>query len=333
MILAADIGATNTRLGLFSGEGARASLVASRRFLNRNYHSMRELLEDFIQNPREIAAVSIGVAGLVTNGHAYVTNLGWDIDSALFRETFPLARISLLNDVEAIAYGISSLAESDLLVLNPGQRIATAPAALIASGTGLGEAIIYSRGDLELIAASEAGHADFAPADGLQVQLLEFLWRSFRPVSWDRVLSGPGLATMYEFLRDQDPGRELRAIASRLRSEDPGAVIAGAGMNGECELCVAALDLFASVYGSEAGNHALRSLARRGVYLGGGIAPKIAAKLAEGAFMRFFCNKDRMGNFLSTIPVYVIMNDNAALMGAVRYASSGEEKAGSPGSR
>jgi len=205
-------------------------------------------------------------------------------------------------------------------VLNAGEPIAGAPKALIASGTGLGEAAVYTRGSTQFVTASESGHADFAPADELQVQLLNYLWRRFTPVSWDRVLSGPGLGFIYEFMRDKNPEKERPDVAARIGTEDAGAVIAGAALRKECELCSAALDLFVSIYGSEAGNHALRTLARGGVYLGGGIAPKIAVKLREGNFMQSFCHKDRMEDFLRRVPVYVIMNDETALLGAARYA-------------
>src|SRR5581483_10782997 len=319
MILAADIGATNTRLGLFSQNGGSPELVSCRRFLNRDYPTIDAVLDEFSAPSEQISAVSLGVAGLVEHGRAHITNLGWDINSALLSARFARAKISLLNDVEATAYGIAALQSGDLMVLNPGELVAGAPKALIASGTGLGEAIIYTRGGVEFVAASEAGHADFAPADDVQVRLLNYLWRRFTPVGWDRVLSGPGLGYIFEFFRDQVPAKELPQLAARLRTEDGGAVISAAALTGECEQSVAALELFVSIYGAEAGNHALRSLARGGVYLGGGIAPKIASKLAQGTFMNSFCHKDRMGDFLAGIAVYVIMNENTALLGAARY--------------
>ena len=321
MILAADIGASNTRVGLFRADGEAPLLVSSRRFINREYVNLDAILDDFIRGgANDVGAVSLGVAGLVVNGHVHITNLGWDIDSSRLRARFTGANIALLNDVEATAYGLASLDAKDVIVLNPGEPVAGAPKALIASGTGLGEAVVYTRGAAQFVTPSESGHADFAPADELQVQLLNYLWRRFTPVSWDRVLSGPGLHFIYEFFRDRNPEKERSEIAARLRTEDAGAVIAGAALRGECELSCAALRLFVSIYGSEAGNHALRTLARGGVYLGGGIAPKIAAKLTDANFIQSFCHKDRMQDFLRTVPVYVIMNEETALLGAARYA-------------
>jgi glucokinase len=321
MILAADIGASNTRVGLFRGDGDAPELVSSRHFLNRNYANLDAVLDEFVPHGcKDVVAVSLGVAGLVVNGRVHITNLGWDIDSSRLRDRFDRAKVALLNDVEATAYGLASLTEKDLVILNGGEPVAGAPKALIASGTGLGEAAVYTRGSSQFVTASEAGHADFAPSKESQVQLLNYLWQRFTPVSWDRVLSGPGLGFIYEFFRDKNRGKELPQIAARLRTGDAGAVVAGAALAGECDLCRAALDLFVSIYGSETGNHALRTLARGGVYLGGGIAPKILSELTKPAFMESFCHKDRMQDFLHRVPVYVIMNEETALLGAARYA-------------
>ncbi|HZU45220.1 MAG TPA: glucokinase [Terriglobales bacterium] len=325
MILAADIGATNTRVGLFSADGNSPVLVSSRRFINRDFANLDAVFDEFVPaSCKDVATVSLGVAGLVINGRVHITNLGWDIDSSRLRARFDGATVALLNDVEATAYGLASLSESDVVVLNPGKPIVGAPKALIASGTGLGEAVVYSHGNSELVVASEAGHADFAPAQESQVQLLNYLWQRFTPVSWDRVLSGPGLGFIYEFFRDKNSGKELAHIAAQLRTGDAGAAIAGAALRRECELCCSALDLFVAIYGSEAGNHALRTLSLGGVYLGGGIAPKIVAKLRDVTFMQAFCHKDRMEAFMSSVPVYVIMNEETALLGAARYAHSRE---------
>jgi glucokinase len=320
MILAADIGATNTRVGIFRTQGERLERASTQRFANRSYADFASLLRDFPADSG-ITGLAIGVAGPVFKGRANITNLRWDIDGALLQARYPGAHIALLNDVEATAYGITELQKSDLLELNAGTPEPDAPAALIASGTGLGEAVIHRHDSRHLVVASEGGHADFAPADENQVRLLRYLWRRFHPVSWDRVLSGPGLVLMYEFLRESGLAEESPAIAQRMHAGDPGAVITGAAFASECRICSAALQLFISVYGAEAGNFALRSLARGGVYLGGGIAPKIASKLSEGKFMEFFCAKDRMTDFLRTVPVYVVMNEDTALLGAARYAT------------
>jgi len=212
------------------------------------------------------------------------------------------------------------LRPNDLLSINDGSTLDGAPAALIAAGTGLGEAILMPRGATRIPFPTESGHADFAPTNALQCAFLQHLWGRYHHVSWDRVLSGPGLLMIYQFLRESTRDAERKDLAERMRTEDPSAVISETALNGNCQLCVAALDLFASLLGAESGNLALRALARGGIYLCGGIAPKIQRKLTDGKFMSAFVDKGRMREFLEDIPVRIVLNDQTALLGAAAFA-------------
>ncbi len=322
MILAADVGATNARLGLFEYHERRLSPVAIKKFRNQDYPSFDRILDAFFTEPRPIVSACFGIAGPVLNGKVHLTNLNWIIDRCEMQIRLRTERVWLLNDLESTGYGISQLRPEDFLVINAGVPDKTASAALIAAGTGVGESRLERNGNGMCPLPAEAGHADFAPNDDLQSELLVHLRGRYGHVSWDRVLSGPGLHLIYEFLRDTSRVAENPGVAERIRTGDPGAVISQAALDGECELSVKALDTFVSIYGSESGNMALRYLARAGVYLGGGIAPKIRNKLTDGTFMKAFVEKGRMKSMLELVPVSVILNDQAALFGAAYFAAS-----------
>lgn len=321
MILAADVGASKTSLGLFRSGGRELVRVAGARFQNRQYRCLNAVLDAFLSGRETVTAACFGVAGPVLDDKCTITNLSWDIELASLRSRFPDASVALINDVEAAAYGLATLKQSDLLVLNPGQPDERAAAALIAAGTGLGEAVLYACNGTRVPAASEAGHTDFAPGNTLQSEFLESLRPRFGHVSWDRVLSGPGLVLIYEFLRDSGRYKEQPEIAARMRAQDPSAVISEVALDNSCELCRQTLHMFTAMYGAEAGNLALRALARRGLYLGGGIPPKITRLLRDGTFLRAFLDKGRMASFMATIPVRVVLNDDTGLLGAARYVT------------
>ena len=322
MIFAADVGATNARLGLFEASGQRLSPIRVSKFHNRNFPSFDAILDKFLADRPAVDAACFGIAGPVLDGKVHLTNLNWLIDRRKVQSRLGTDRVWLLNDMEATGYGIGEMQPQDLLVLNPGIPDENSSAALIASGTGLGETSLQRNGVGRLPLPAEAGHADFAPNSDLETDLLIYLRKRFGHVSWDRVLSGPGIHLIYEFLRDSGRGKEDPAIAEKIRTGDPGAVISQSALDGECELCVQALNMFVSIYGSESGNMALRYLARAGVYLGGGIAPKIRSKLTDGTFLRAFVEKGRMKSLLEQVPVRVILNDQAALLGAAWYAAT-----------
>jgi glucokinase len=232
-----------------------------------------------------------------------------------------LERAGLINDLEANAWGIALLEARDVAVLQGGAPDASGNAAIISAGTGLGEAGLYWDGKEHRPFATEGGHTDFAPRNRLESELLEYLLKQFQRVSYERVVSGPGLLNIYRFLRDGGRAEEPPWLAEAMRQEDPPAVIAQAALDGKSELCVQALDLFVSLYGAEAGNLALKVLATGGVYLGGGIAPRIVQKLREPVFLDAFTFKGRMRALLQAMPVRVILNDRVALLGAARYAT------------
>jgi glucokinase len=231
-----------------------------------------------------------------------------------------IATVLLINDLAATAYGIPALAPSDVAVLSPGSPDAVGNTAVIAAGTGLGEAGLYWDGTSYRPFATEGGHTDFAPRTALEVELLRFLFARFARVSYERVLSGPGLLNIYQFLRDTGHGEEPAWLTEELHQQDPASTIAQTALAGHCALCEQALDLFVSLYGAEAGNLALKIMATGGVFIGGGIAPKILPKLTASLFMDAFLAKGRMRPVLEAIPVRVILNDRAALVGAARYA-------------
>jgi glucokinase len=260
------------------------------------------------------------VAGPVRNGRCVATNLPWIVDAAKVAASAGLSNLVLLNDLEANAYGIATLQASDFDVVQKGSPDPEGNAAVISAGTGLGEAGMFWDGTALRPFAGEGGHSSFAPEGELQGELFQFLMRRFGHVSCERVLSGPGLVNIYEFLRDTGRTSETPAVVEEMRAGDPAAAISSAALAGACELCVEALHVFVQIYGAEAGNLALKMLATAGVYIGGGIAPKILNELKNPAFLEAFLAKGRMKPLLEAIPVLVILNENTALRGAARGA-------------
>jgi len=321
MILAGDIGGTKTVIGLFDEVGNRLQVIREDTFPSGNHGALEEILERFLAGGSRpvLHAACFGVAGPVVEGHCKTINLPWELDEITLAETLQVPRVKLLNDLEAAAYGMLHLEAADLCVLQPGlQRKGNI--AVIAAGTGLGEAMLAWDGALHLPLASEGGHADFAPQTDLEVDLLRYLRREAGHVSYERLLSGPGFFNIYRFLRDSGFAPEPEWLRERVAEGDPSAVVSQLGLAGEHPLCIKTLDVFASVYGSEAGNMALRALALGGVYVGGGIAPKILPKLQDGTFIRAFNEKGRLAELTRTIPVKVALNPGAPLLGAAHYA-------------
>lgn len=323
MILAGDIGGTKTILGLFSCNEGRVDLVDQKTFPSADYSDFSDVIDIFLKKgSNSIREACFGVAGPVLNQRCAATNLPWIVDADQIGRRFEIATVSLLNDLEVCAYGTLGLSEVEYATLNQGDEQLDGNRAVIAAGTGLGEAVLYGSGGQYFPSPSEAGHADFAPRNGIEIALLEHLLKRYSRVSYERVLSGPGLSNIYRFFKAHAHGKEPRWLSERLENEDAGRVITEAALAGESETCVKALDLFVSIYGAEAGNLALRSLATGGIYIGGGIAPKILKKLQDGVFMKAFLNKGRFGSLLERMPVRVILDPKAALYGAARYASN-----------
>jgi glucokinase len=322
MLLAADIGGTKTNLAFFEADGPRLRTVAEATYHSHDHQGPQEMLRAFLAaHPHAVERICLGIAGPVSQGRVATPNLPWVVEAAPLAAAFGCP-VTLLNDLEANAHGLRVLGPGDFAVLNPGAPGATGNAALIAAGTGLGEAGLYWDGTRHRPFASEGGHADFAPRSPLEAEVRAHLARQEEHVSYERVLSGPGLHNLYAFLRERaGADDELPALMAELGVTDPPAAISQAALAGRSRLCEEALEVFVSVYGAEAGNLALKMLATGGVFLGGGIAPKILPKLQEPAFLRAFVAKGRMRPLLEAIPVRVVLNPKAALLGAARHAA------------
>jgi glucokinase len=328
MILAGDVGGTKTVLAVYeSGVGSLEKIVEET--VPSAGASLDAIIQTFIERHqvKGLTRVCLGVPGAVVDGHCKTTNLPWTIDESVLKKALGVNHVKLLNDLQAAAYGMLFLDDSELVMLNPGRTLdRRRNLAVIAAGTGLGEALLVWDGERHIPMASEGGHCSFAPRDDLEMALLKFLQRKHDGhVSWERVLAGPGLASVYEFLRawyaDSDGPKESAHVHARMAREDPGAVVGIEAVKGDDALCVAAARLFCSLYGAEAGNLALKGLATGGVFIGGGIAPKLLPVLRDSGFMHAFVDKGRFRGLLTGIPVVVAQNDKAPLIGAAQYAA------------
>lgn len=322
IVLAGDIGGTSTRLAYFDATGVTIELIVEERFLSRESGSLEEIVGRFASEQGHTAErACFGIAGPVRQGKVRTPNLPWSVSAEELARILGLAEVQLINDLAANVYGIDLLEPVDFAELNKGTVDPVGAIAVISAGTGLGETVAYWDGSIHQPLPSEGGHADFAPRNELEAELLLYLRAEHGRVSTERVVSGPGLRNIYRFLHDARHQPEVPAVAEEMRCGDPSAVITRAALAGTSPLCEQVLDQFVSLYGAEAGNVALRSLATGGIYLGGGIAPKIIERLKRPGFMMAFTSKGRLSPLLETIPVRVILNDRAALLGAARWAA------------
>jgi glucokinase len=323
VLLAGDIGATKTSLGVYSTEKGPREPIVEDTFPSDRYSSLEVLVGEFLaQANLAVERAVFGVAGPVMSGQATITNLSWVIDEVQLKKKLDLTSVLLLNDLKAFAHGVSLLEPEDLYTLNKGEPAPGGTKAIIAPGTGLGEAFLTWDGSRYRAYASEGGHTDFAPANPLESNLLHYLQAKWGHVSYERICSGIGLPNIYDYLRDSAHAEEPAWLAEQLAAaDDPTPVIINAALDvaASCELCKATLALFVSVLGAEAGNVALTVLATGGVYLGGGIPPRILPALKQEGFMQAFLNKGRLSDFLKNVPVYVILNPKIALIGAALY--------------
>ena len=318
VILAGDIGGTKTDLALFSSESGPRQPLLQKQYRSSSYPSLVAIVREFLHQSRwTVESATFGVAGPVVEDVAKTTNLPWRIEESNLRAQFNLASVDLLNDLQATATAVPFLRPDELHTLNEGRRIEHGAIAVIAPGTGLGEAFLVWNGAGYTACPSEGGHAGFAPTDVLQDGLLEYLRHQFDHVSFERVCSGLGIPSIYEFLESRDHAPELDEVAEALaNAEDRTRVIVGAALaSNRSPLCAATLDIFVTVLAAEAGNLALKVLATGGVYLGGGIPINILPALREGSFMEAFQRKGRFSELLGRIPVHV-MDSDAALLGA-----------------
>ena len=323
LILAGDVGGTKTHLGLFRRSGERVEVVRERLYPTSEFTSLEAACADFLRDEGAIDAACIGVPGPVVDGRAHAANLAWPLSSATLSRALNGAPARLINDLAATAYGVIHLSPSEVAVLHrPENPPAHANIAVIAAGTGLGEAaLVWDLGHYHAV-ASEGGHTDFAPRGEEQIELLRFIEAEFGHASFERVLSGPGLANIYHFLRRRSGSEEPAWLTAAIAAGDHAAAISEAALSGRDPVCVHALSMFCDIYGAEAANLALKVLALGGVYLGGGIAPKILPMLMQGSFVKAFLSKGRLNEILSQIEVRVALNPAAGLLGAAHCAAA-----------
>ena len=322
MILAGDVGGTKTLLGLFTRARGKLRAVHERSFQSQESPSLEGMVRAFLAGQgARVHACAVGVAGPVVGGKSDRVNLAWRVEERKLARVLGLGHARVINDLEANAWGIAELSPRRMMSLTPGLRPSPGNAALISAGTGLGMAILAWDGERHRPSASEGGHQGFAPRDAQQVELLEFLRERHGRVSVERVVSGPGISAIYEFLLASGNGPESDLMKRRRGEGDPNPAITEAAMAGEDALAARALDLFVSLYGAAAGDLALVARATAGVYLGGGIAPRILPRLRDGAFLRAFRDKGRLTPFLERIPVKVILEPKTALIGAAACAA------------
>jgi glucokinase len=319
MLLAGDIGGTKTNLALFEVEGELEPQVELT-YRSRDYPNLKAVVAEFLSDTKaSVDRAVFGVAGPVVGGKSSTTNLPWVISEDTLRESMGVEKVKLLNDLEATAHGVLHLKEDDLYTLND-EPTRSGTKAVIAPGTGLGEAVIFFRDGHYHVLPSEGGHTDFGPNNLFEIELLRYLLGKFGHVSYERICSGRGIPHIYEYLKVNHYADELPEVAEALRkADDPTPVIVEKAMEGDCELSIAALNAFVSILGAEAGNLVLKVMAMGGVYVGGGIPPRILSKLKDGTFMASFVNKGRFADTLSHVPVHIILNPKTALLGAAAY--------------
>jgi len=320
MILIGDIGGTKTALAVVSKELGPRHLVAEATFPSAKFASLEAIAREFLKDINlAIDDAVFGVAGPVVEGRTKLTNLPWVLDGNELQKTFHFSSVRILNDLEAIAHAVPILERSELFTLNEGVSVNRGNIAVVAPGTGLGEAFLAWDGKRYQVHSSEGGHADFAPNNRLEIDLLNYLRGRFDHVSYERVCSGPGISNIYSYLKQRGYGSEPLWLTGQLaEGRDSTPVIVNAALDEErpCETCIKVLDEFVSILGAETGNLALKVLATKGVYLSGGITPRILPFFKKDLFVKSFRSKGRYSDFMDRIPVHIILNTKIALIGA-----------------
>ena len=322
MILAGDVGGTKVHLALYDFINGKLEYSRDERFPAKDYSGLEEIVKEFL-GAFTVTAACFGVPGPVRDGRLRLTNLPWTLDSRELSVSLGINHVFLINDLEANGYGVAELAADQIYTLSEGDASQIGNRALLAAGTGLGEALLIWNGHSHTPYPSEGGHADYAPRNEDEIDLLRFLKQKYNGrISQERVVSGQGLTNIYEFLREVRGIDEPVWLAERLAAEDPNAVITELALAAKSEICEKAMDMFVSAYGAETGNLALKILSVGGVYVGGGIAPRILDKLKDGRFMKAFTDKGRLSQLLINMPVRIILESRAALLGAAAYAEA-----------
>jgi glucokinase len=324
-VLVGDIGGTKTGLAVAQTIGNKVQIDHERRYASRDYATLDALLRRYCDDTGAACDVAaLAVAGPVRDGRSRITNLSWDLDAKGIQRGLGLRAVRLLNDLEAVAWGVPALGTDELAVLHPGDPQGVGNACVVAAGTGLGEAGMYWDGERHHPFATEGGHTDFAPSDEREFALLLFLKRTHGRVSWERVASGTGIVNIHTFLVEWRRAEPPAWLREEMAVGDPSAAVARAAAEARCPICVEAMDLFARLYGRETGNMALKHLALGGVYLGGGVAPKNLDLLRDRGFVAAFLDKGRMRPVMEQIPVRVILEQRTPLFGAARFMAGAQ---------
>ncbi len=321
MILSGEIGATRTRLAAFETEGNSLQRVVEKLYMSQEHSGLSGIITDFIRTEGiPVQSACFGVAGPVKRGRSKISNLPWTIDARELAKQLKLNTVGLINDLEAYAYGIDALDSKDFVTLNEGSGDEEGNRAVISARTGLGMAGLYWDGFRHHPFACEGGHADFAPRNGLGMELLTYLQKKYGRVSCERILSGPGIKNIYDFLRDTNKVDEPQWLREQMAAAtDAPALISQLALEGKAAICDQTLSLFVSIYGAETGNCALNFLSTGGIFLGGSIAAKIVSKMKDPIFMQSFLDKGRMEQLLKEMPVKIVLNDDSGIIGAARY--------------
>ncbi len=324
MILAGDVGGTKARLALYQFQDGSFIRQHTETFNSPDFSSLEEVAQIFLRKHKaEVSKVCIGIPAPIVEGKAKPANLAWELDEARLAQTLGVSAVRLVNDLVATTAALPFLSHDDLVVLHRGELSGKEKIyGVLAPGTGLGEGFLIRGANQNEAIASEGGHVDFAPTNDVEIELLQYLQTKHQRVSYERVLSGPGLINIYNFLKETGRSHEPPELAARMREENQAAVISNAALKNEFEICVQALEIFVSVLGAQAGNMVLTVWAVGGIYLGGGMPPKILPKLLDGAVVSSYLNKGRLTNYVSKAPLYVIRDDHAALLGAAYLAST-----------
>jgi glucokinase len=320
IVLAGDVGGTNARLALVDIDADSVKMLHIEKYPSPEYPGLEPVVQRFLADTGgKPERACYGIAGPVVDQRVVTPNLSWTIDGAQLARETGIAHTQLINDFSAAGFGVRRLGTADVVTLQDGARQEHGPIGLIGAGTGLGHGFVLWDGQYRVY-ASEAGHGAFAPRTALEWQLVEFLLKEFDRVSWERVVSGPGLAHLYRFLADSGYAPEQQRVKAEMATEDPPAVVTRHGVAGSDRLCVKALDMFVSAYGAQAGHLAITIVATGGIYIAGGIAPRIVEKLKDGTFMTAFKSLGRLAEFGARVPVHVIMNPDVGLLGAATAA-------------
>jgi len=329
IVLSGDIGGTTTRLQLTQCDGPFALKMLVREcYANASHHSFSEIIQKFLidtgHKNSELASACFAVAGPIINGTVKFTNLPWFIEESKLKHELKIEKVSLINDFQAVGYGVEILTCDDVHVLQKGRHQINQVKSIIGAGTGLGMGVMHWNGSLYEVSATEGGHVDFAPTTDVQIQLLQYMRKKYHRVSVERLVSGPGIINLYYFVKDNPLPSEKESQDLHYaiyNNKDIAATISEFAIIHKDPMAMRALDLFVRIYGSAAGNLALTTLPYSGLYIAGGIAPKLLSQLTDGRFMQSFFDKGRLSNLLKDIPIYIVLNTHVGLLGAATYAA------------